>query len=52
MAPFSSKDHMSEAKSQLHASTSEAVTNNVRVEADAQYAPERSQPFQSRWFLK
>jgi ApaG protein len=42
---------MSDTKDQLHASTSEAVTNNVRVEADAQYAPERSQPFQNRWFF-
>jgi ApaG protein len=34
---------------QLHASTSEAVTNNVRVEVESRYAPELSQPFQSRW---
>lgn len=34
-----------------HASTSEAVTNNVRVEVEAQYAPEHSQPFQSHWFF-
>jgi ApaG protein len=34
---------------QLHASTSEAVTNNVRVEVDSRYAPEESQPFQGRW---
>lgn len=33
------------------ASTSEAVTNNVRVEVEAQYAPEHSQPFQSHWFF-
>jgi ApaG protein len=51
MTPFSPKDLMSDVKNQFHASTSEAVTNNVRVEADAQYAPERSQPFQSRWFF-
>ena len=38
---------MSESKDQpLHASTSEAVTNNVRVEVESQYAPEHSQPFQ------
>lgn len=32
-------------------STSEAVTNNVRVEVEAQYAPEHSQPFQNQWFF-
>lgn len=30
-------------------STSEAVTNNVRVEVEAQYMPDESQPFQNRW---
>lgn len=35
----------------LHASTSEAVTNSVRVEVESQYAPEHSQPFQSQWFF-
>ena len=35
----------------LHASTSEAVTNNVRVEVESQYAPEHSQPFQGQWFF-
>ena len=35
----------------LHASTSEAVTNNVRVEVESQYAPEHSQPFQNHWFF-
>ena len=35
----------------LHASTSEAVTNHVRVEVESQYLPERSQPFQSEWFF-
>jgi ApaG protein len=34
---------------QLHASASEAVTNNVRVEVESQYAPEHSQPFQNKW---
>ena len=34
---------------QLHASTSEAVTNNVRVEVESRYAPELSQPFQGQW---
>ena len=35
----------------LHASTSEAVTNSVRVEVESQYAAEHSQPFQSQWFF-
>jgi ApaG protein len=35
----------------LHACTSEAVTNNVRVEVESQYAPEHSQPFQNHWFF-
>ena len=35
----------------LHASTSEAVTNNVRVEVESQYAPEHSQPFENHWFF-
>lgn len=34
-----------------HGSSSEAVTNNVRVEVESQYAPERSQPFQNHWFF-
>ena len=43
---------MHESKDQpLHASTSEAVTNNVRVEVESQYAAERSQPFQNEWFF-
>jgi len=43
---------MSDPKGQpLHASTSEAVTNNVRVEVESQYAPERSQPLQNEWFF-
>jgi ApaG protein len=37
--------------SSLHGPTSEAVTNNVRVEVESQYAPERSQPFQNHWFF-
>src|SRR5262245_38758215 len=42
---------MSESKDrqQLHASASEAVTNNVRVEVESRYAPELSQPFQGEW---
>ena len=35
----------------LRASTSEAVTNRVRVEVESQYAPEQSQPFQHQWFF-
>jgi ApaG protein len=35
----------------LHASTSETVTNHVRVEVASQYAPEQSQPFQHQWFF-
>ena len=43
---------MDEAKDHpLHACTSEAVTNNVRVEVESQYAPDQSQPFQSHWFF-
>jgi ApaG protein len=43
---------MTEPKDQpLHACTSEAVTNNVRVEVESQYAPEHSQPFQNHWFF-
>jgi ApaG protein len=45
-------DVMTESKGQpLHASTSEALTNNVRVEVESQYAPEHSQPFQCQWFF-
>jgi len=43
---------MSEPRDQpLHASSSEAVTNSVRVEVESQYAPEHSQPFESEWFF-
>ena len=35
----------------MHAASSEAVTNNVRVEVDSQYAPEHSRPFQNQWFF-
>jgi ApaG protein len=35
----------------LRASMSEAVTNNVRVEVESQYAPERSQPLRNEWFF-
>jgi ApaG protein len=41
-----------ESKEQLlHASTSEAVTNKVRVEVESRYAAEHSQPFQNHWFF-
>src|SRR5262245_57900953 len=41
---------MSESKDQeLHASASEAVTNNVRVEVESRYAPELSRPLNSEW---
>ena len=43
---------MSELRDQpLYAPSSEAVTNNVRVEVVSQYAPEHSQPFQHEWFF-
>jgi len=35
----------------LHAPSSEAVTRNVRVEVESQYAPEHSRPFQQQWFF-
>jgi ApaG protein len=38
-------------QSSLHACSSEAVTNNVRVEVESQYAPDHSQPFQNQWFF-
>src|SRR5262245_48860413 len=43
---------MSEFKDLMqHASTSEAVTNNVRVEVESEYAASHSQPFQGEWFF-
>jgi ApaG protein len=33
------------------APSSEAITNNVRVEVESQYVPQRSQPFQNKWFF-
>ena len=57
MAHFKDEDEMQESarpgshQHALHASTSEAVTNNVRVEVESQYAAEQSQPFQSHWFF-
>jgi ApaG protein len=35
----------------LHASASEAITNNGRVEVEARFAPDRSQPFENEWFF-
>jgi ApaG protein len=35
----------------LHASSSEAVTHNVRVEVESQYAAEHSRPLQRKWFF-
>ena len=41
---------MTEFKVQsLHASTSEAITNNVRVEVESRFAPDRSQTFENEW---
>jgi len=37
---------------QLHASASEAVTNNVRVEVESRYAPEMSRPFENQWVFQ
>jgi len=43
---------MMEHKGQpLHASTSEAITNNVRVEVESAFAADRSQPFDREWFF-
>jgi ApaG protein len=46
---------MSESREQPHSqptsSSSEAVTNNVRVEVESQYAAGRSQPLQNEWFF-
>jgi ApaG protein len=42
---------MSAKDQPLYAPTSEAVTNNVRVEVESQYAPEHSQPQQCQWFF-
>ena len=42
---------MSEFEEPLRACSSEAVTHNIRVEVESQYAPEHSQPFQNHWFF-
>src|SRR6266699_4829041 len=57
MAHFKDEDEMQESprpgahQHALHASSDLAVTNNVRVEVESQYAAEQSQPFQSHWFF-
>lgn len=38
-------------KHSMHASSSEAITNNVRVEVESHYVPDHSQPFQCQWFF-
>jgi ApaG protein len=44
--PMSEFEHQ-----QLHASTSETVTDGVRVAVESQFAPERSRPFENHWFF-
>jgi ApaG protein len=36
----------------LPAPSSEAVTNNVRVEVESRYSPDQSQPFEDRWMFQ
>jgi ApaG protein len=43
------KDHPFQRGPQLHAPTSEAVTNDVRVEVESNYVAEHSQPFHDKW---
>src|SRR5262245_34520007 len=44
------RNPMAESKdTPLRGSTSEAVTNNVRVEVESRFAPELSQPFDGQW---
>lgn len=35
----------------MESTTSEAVTNGIRVEVESRYHPERSAPFQQQWFF-
>jgi ApaG protein len=42
---------MSPYKQPQRTFTSEAVTNNVRVEVASQYAPDRSRPLHNEWFF-
>ena len=44
-------DRPTRLRDKVRSSSSEAVTNNVRVEVEAQYAAEHSQPFQNHWFF-
>src|SRR5687767_5115675 len=48
---YAARLSMSEFKPLMHTSVSEAITQNVRVEVESQYAPEHSQPFQQQWFF-
>ncbi|MDR1988875.1 MAG: Co2+/Mg2+ efflux protein ApaG [Acidobacteriaceae bacterium] len=49
---MSSKDQHTHGSEQLGPTpSSEAITNNIRVEVRAQYAAEQSQPFQGQWFF-
>ena len=45
---------MSESKPDLRVPepTSEAITNNVRVEVESLYRPDQSQPFQGKWVFQ
>jgi len=44
---------MAESKSlPLPDPTSEAITNNVRVEVESRYRPDQSQPFHDRWVFE
>src|ERR1044071_1070233 len=45
---------MPDSKSDLHVPepTSEAITNNVRVEVESRYRPDQSQPFEDRWVFE
>ena len=43
--------HDSQKHQPLHASSSIAVTNNVRVEVESRYAPEQSEPRQFSWIF-
>jgi len=47
----SSESEMGPRHQSMHACSSEAVTNNVRVEVESQYVPDHSQPFQNQWFF-
>ncbi len=42
----------SKTQSPLEMPSSEAVTNNVRVEVESRYSPQHSQLFQDRWLFQ